>query len=371
MKSFLGLIVLLFSFQASAYSLLIYGQGTRLQDAKPFHILLAGEPHELGNLFVQSAAAKAARLQTLYPDRTIVLYMGNVDWQRVQKAISLGFNIQENNGAGLSGEVFTREMLRFPRIASIDIFVHSSAGYGSLLEDNEERFDLRTPRLADLRSRFIEGAYAELHGCNTGFDHAQGLAKLWNIPVFGSLSSMNFQHPWSDGTWYFNDSGLQPTTGKWASGRTRMAVDNHPYTGMRGSFPVGLGISKAYCAQGETTRCLRGIANRVLAAISVKNLSRSSTKEDYFQVVADLMCPVSSKRNLKQDCISKLRSDMASPIDRTTTFFSGQSLQCDLKGCQVRVQCGEGTCSMSGYRSGATTTFVDEFRLLMKAYTHK
>lgn len=368
MNRLLSLFLLFVSAPCWSYTVLLYKNTRPIDASSPYHILVAGEPHDLGSLFIQAAASKAARIRELAPQQRIVLYIGNTNPRRVSDAIQLGFEIAEENSNSLSGDNLISELLRFPTIGSLNLFVHSSPQYGSLLQDGESRFDLSLKGLAKIKNLFVEGAYAQLHGCNSGFDHAPGLARIWNIPVFGSLSSMNFQHPWSDGTWYFNDSGLQPQVGNWQSSRTRLAVDNHTYIGMRGEFPVGHGISKVFCSSGENDRCLKGIANQILTSVGVKKLNRSSSREDYFEAVADLLCPVSSKQPIKQNCHDLLQKDLTEPVDNTLEFFQGQTLQCGLKGCQVQISCAGSTCQMSGYTKGPTTTFIDEFHLLMRSF---
>ena len=165
------LLLLLCSITTHANAYLITSfYSNEIDYSQPTRLLIAGDGHDLGLLFQEVAKSKALKYHELNPDYQIILITAEEKELDNKQALKRwGFNLQDEKRSSLDGESFLKEAIKFKKIASIDIFSHSSAQHGIHLDGRSNRLDLTTKGVAQLRSHFIKDAYAYLHGCNSGF----------------------------------------------------------------------------------------------------------------------------------------------------------------------------------------------------------
>jgi len=256
------------------------------------------------------------------------------------------------------------------------VFSHHGAHVGAGLEGGSYRFHWNTPGAVDLKDNFAPKAFVVFHGCNSGFYTAPKLAASWGVPVAGSFTSTDFQQLHRNGQYYFNNPGQSPSGG-WASYSTgkRMKPDNQPYKGMWGSFDGGgLGFFKFFCPWGEDGRCLQGMSGYLLTYISTINLSRGADSATVQTVAKDIMCPNDASSSQRNACFAALDRALATG-DETYSPFRGRALQCNMASCSFEFKCDydrtgrpvEGTCSLRNTAGTTTTTFVQEYKRLLRA----
>lgn len=392
-KIFAAFVSLMVSSQAFAYITATYGSQGAHSDVRT-HVLIVGKGNELSTLLQTTAAAKAKKYAELYPQEQVYLISVNETGKddNLELLAKYGFkNVDEKSGFNFtSGDVF-KEMKKFNKIASVDIFSHSVAYYGVILDGKLNRMDPKKDGYEKLAGNFTADAYAFLHGCNSGQFLAPVLSLQWGIPVAGSFTATDFNRMHQNGNWYFDD-GRKPTEGSFdtvnkvtyernelcAEGACRrLHPDNFTYNGYWGDFSEGgLGFYKYFCMRNSTEACNKAMARAALSYVSTKAINMNSSLEDYKTVVFDSLCPVSSKPEIREKCMEGL--ERAAATGGTYDSFSGKSLQCDFKGCQAKFKCKripmldllqKGSCEVINLRASAkTTTQVEEFKAYMNGW---
>jgi hypothetical protein len=344
------------------------------------HLLFAGAPDKLGNQFYESAVARARVYRELYPDHQVILWQARErpDGKESALAAAMGINVLEDTTADMTAVKLITWMRQFKKIASIEIFSHSSWATGAALQSPEGPYRItgNTQGIDTLKGNFLDGAYAVMYGCNTGFTLAPALSNLWGIPVLGSFNATDFQNLHKDGNFYHQGEGNFPTGasfGKWpfastnkvsfpetvsceAAGCIRMNPDNMPYKGVWGNYRAddvanvkggGLGFYKTFCnydwgpagifgdkmSRGEK-RCLRGMGNFMMSYLTTIHTGDVSYS-GYKTRVLDFMCPRVWWNKKRQECEQQLGLS-ESFTNMSYSSYSGNVLDCDFKGCKYR-----------------------------------
>jgi hypothetical protein len=361
------------------------------------HILVVGNGSDLGTLFQAASAAKARKYADMYPDEQVLLISvkekdkdGNTNQSRLT---SWGYsNIEERGFGSFDSKELLSEMKKFSKIASVDVFSHSVAYYGVILDGTFNRMD-PSDGYADLAGHFTSDAYAFLHGCNSGQLLAIVFSKQWGIPVAGSLTSTGFQKLFTNNQFYSDTEGLYPKTGSFndvnrvsysrnatcaEAACRRLMPDNVAYDGYWGRFDDGgLGFYKFYCETVSDETCFKTMAKAALSYVSVKNINASSSVEDFKTVLYDWLCPQDPTGVKRTNCSAALEKAIATGNDAYDPF-EAKSLQCDFKGCKARFTCmkapiigllREGSCKVINDRpSSKTTTLVQEYKAYLKGF---
>lgn len=393
-KIIAALFSLIVASPAFAYITATYGNmGTEPETRT--HVIIVGKGNELGTLFQATAATKAKKYAELYPNEQVFLISVNETDKPENLTLlgSFGFkNVQEKRSFNFTSSDVFKEMSNFKKIATVDIYSHSVAYYGVILDGKFNRMDPKKDGYEKLASNFTSDAYAYLHGCNSGQFLAPILSMQWGIPVAGSFGSTDFQRLHSSGDWHFDD-GRKPSEGNFVSVNTvtfqrnevcaegacrRLQPSNFTYEGYWGKFSEGgLGFYKFFCMKNSSETCYTAMARAALAAVSVKPLTVNSSIEDYQAVVFDLLCPISSRKEVREKCVAGLKT-AATVAGGSYDSFGGKSLQCDFKGCKAKFKCKripvidllqEGSCEVVNLReSPKTTTQVDEYKAYMQGF---
>lgn len=393
-KLLIGAATICIAGPASAYVTGNYGDhGTDANQRT--HILVVARGKDLATQLQETAAAKAKKIQELYPNDQI--YLVGVNETKSKDNLELlrqyGFkNVVENKRVKLSVEQLLVEMGKFNKIASVNVYSHSTAYYGVMLEGSLKRMDPKADGYEKLKGKFTSDAYGFLHGCNSGQLLAPVLSRSWGIPVAGSFTSTGFQRTYENNKDFYFADARAPKDGVLSVNNTisfdrgqsclagscvRLHPDNFGYIGYWGDFKGGgLGFFKFFCVNNDQATCDKAMARSALTHLSVKPLKANSSYEDYLNTVYDIMCPISAYRDVRQKCIEGLNKAVAEGT--TYDSYDGKSLQCDFKGCKAKFKCQriakvdllkEKSCEIINLREDTkTTTQVEEFKAYLRGY---
>ena len=343
----------------------------RIDLARTTRILLVGNSDKLADLPLQAATTKARRYAQLYPNDQIVVFVTQQasSKQLAKNGVTLvtsepfsGAGVAVSDLTRLSGAKLIAALRRFPRIASLDFFGHSSP-FGALLEvDGEDRvLSPDSPDLASLARNFARDAnpYVVLNGCNGGAFTAAGLSRIWRVPVAGALTATNFETLRSDGRWYPDDDAAAPpeTTRAARNDRSfgvgvapscsggacvRMKPQSAPYYGVWSNqdtgFQYGLSWFKFFCdyADRENT-CARGMATSLHAFPSVRPIDRRSSEAEVREVLADFFCNTHKDPGFFDTCRRGLEEAVVSGAPFSPMRVANDyTLESDLRTCEPR-----------------------------------
>jgi hypothetical protein len=390
----LALFVTLMTFEASAYIVAFMkgSPGAAFDYQRASRIFLVGYSGGLANQFMESAYFRAALYQKIDPESQIV-FLRPPDFKTLEedrkKTELPGIEIVEAQTEGLTGQAFVQWLERFPRIRSLDIYSHSSPvlGVGIQNYSPDYRFSEKSPGVEALRDNFIpEQSYAILHGCNSGMILAPALAKLWAVPVQGSLTGTDFQQ-WSTlepRDWYFNNAPQHPKTPKWKYCQTafcrRMKPQETPYSGGWGTYTHGLNFLKTFCSpEASLETCEKLMAESLMGFAHAKTLEGVKSLEDFAQLAEDFICPIVYGSQKRKECVAALRRGANGGSRVYTGMQKGKTAKCDAFGCKIEVRCkkrASGELDMRSCRDVAEanlwpTEYVDEYLRFLRGFAQR
>jgi hypothetical protein len=319
---------------------------------KGARFFVAGYGAKLGTLFQEAAVSKAKRIKELYPKDQIffVFYNEGTGKSQSQAAYQMKklkdwglTNIQKSFDA-MTTQSLLDLMKDYREIRSLDIYSHGNYDYLVL---SEQGYFYDSYELLELKNKFSADATVHLHGCNTGWNVAPALSKMWKVPVAGSLTSTNFEQLHSNGNFYFNDDVFKPA-GPWAKENTfsfnkrarcenggclRMRPDNRPYEGIHGKLKSGLSFYKYFCGGLIESECDQRKALALLEFIDLAPTKDLRIKSKQTQSAQNFLCPIHKSKNLREDCRKALIQAEFS-TDHTYSPFVGIALHCDNEGCR-------------------------------------
>ncbi len=345
---------------------------------KSVDVFVAGYGEEMGLQFLYGAITRAKVHDETYPDsRAQVIIWAEENGKRKDRAVlqDRGFKIMEVNSWNLRESSLAKEINKLPPVSSLHIVSHNAAVEGFAVQ-KRSRVNADNSLWDEIKGRLTSDAYVFLHGCNTGYLVAPGISKVIQRPVFGSLTSTDFQQVFDNGEWYHNNSGwgqYPSGMGKkkvndvlyssnescWKGYCHRMMPNEHTYRGYWGDYEVGLPYYKAFCNYNysDASACMKGIAAGVRTTPTIGDQSWESKVEDF-------LCPRMADPAVHASCVAALKG--AGKQD----FFRGKTLECSLKGCDFDTyytrKAGVKVINFTGKDKG-TKPFEAEYKLLMKA----
>ena len=384
MRLIVFLFMLLFSFSSYAdYHIATY-QNTSIDYGKVSRVFVIGNGSELGLRFHKVAKAKAMRLRENFPkDQIIVIAHKSHRFDSAASLNSLGFNVVKTDKSGFTAKHLLNELSYIYKIKSLDFFTHSSSKVGLYLESYYDPISSESKNLSKITGKFTSDAYVHFHGCNTGFNQAPEFSRIWNVPVFGSLTSSDFHVLNDDGEFYRELNGFQPDK-NWAKENTlsfdevssckngsceRMRPDNSPYRGAWGSYDGGgLHFYKIFCGNVSSERCSKAMAHSVLSQLTNVNLKQDSSLEEYKKAVSDLLCPTAAKTEVKANCVANFEKALEEG-DYHYTPFKGNQLNCSNRSCEFKLECKRRKCTVvTNYQKAETT--MREYENYLNAFQY-
>lgn len=379
--SFLALCVAFLSFfSASTHAYSVFTlKKVNWSRVKSVDVFIAGYGEEMGLQFLYGAITRAQVHDDTYPDsRAQVILWADEDGKRKDRAVlqDRGMQIMEVNSWNLRERNIVKIIEGLPVMSSLHIISHNAAVKGVAIQ-SRTRLGPKDSLWQEISGRFTSDAYVFLHGCNTGYLVAPGISKVIKRPVFGSLTSTDFQEVFNDGQWYHNNSGTgqyPSRVGKkktndvlfasnescWKGYCHRMMPNEHTYRGYWGDYEVGLPYYKPFCNfdTSDKSRCMKGIAQGVRTTPTIGAKSWQDRVEDF-------LCPRMADASVHASCVAALQNGG----DRKD-FFRGKTLECSLKGCDFETyytrKAGVKVINFTGTDKG-TKPFEAEFKLLMSA----
>ena len=327
---------------------------------KSVRVYIAGSGGSAGTLFQEAAISKAKKVKEIYPRDQILLIFYNESkiQSQKQKLSDWGLKKIQLNEKPLTDEDIYQTIREYQQVRSMDFFTHSAYDFALL---SEVGAIIHYPGLQELRPLFSRDATVQFHGCNAGWLLAPALAKSWNVPVSGALTSTNFEQLHSNGNFYFNDAVTKPE-GPWAKenkhsfnasvnckngGCLRMRPDNQPYTGVHGKLDVGLPYYRFFCGNLTRQECNRRMALTLPEFMDLTSSKEGKQKSKMILAAQNVLCPIHKSKILREACREGLKRSEKS-TDKTYTPFQGISLHCGLNGCGKDI-------------SQKSTAFVDEY----------
>ncbi len=355
---------------------------------KPVHVVVAGTAHEAGFLFQQAALTKALKYKELYPEDQILFFTQTENEYNAEWLKKRGVLLLHSDNKNLTTEKLVDTLKTYNKIRSLDFYTHSALSYGLQLSSiNKGRIGAEDKTIGKLVGHFSEDATITLNGCNSGFKIAPIWSKRLGVPVYGSLTSTDFQELHTNNQYYFNnpeskhDSPIADKNDLSFSNApscklglcVRMKPVNGPYNGYWGSYNEGgLSFYKNFCNGVSEEKCLKGYKKIATSFISTRNLNIDHSLEAYKEVVQDMLCPINAKRELREECVKAL---IASEIDETFyTYnpFRGKQLQCSHTGCNYVLDCPrfKKECYLVNTAKEEANTLVKEYLTYLKAFKY-
>jgi len=405
---FLLILTALIIQSASAFAYTVGNfDGQPLDPSRETHIFAVGYGKDMGTQFLQNAVTTARRLQEVYPHRQFLFLITpepaykKTTAEKAQENMSssikrYGIKVLSHDLKPLLGASLVNEILSYTKIASLELFSHGHAVYGAAIVGQEpsERFWQETPGLSKLRGAFIQNGYVLFHGCNAGFVTGPLVSKILQVPVAGHLTGSNFQNPFEDGQWYFNDKGRHPEDLKFSptaknsysvvvpcnsfGACARLVAEPFSYTGDFGRYKVGLGFRKFYCAYNNPgSECYAAMAVALMGYPSLKPLNLKSSLADYATNAKEVLCASVDKSSqktsaekiqLRESCYAALDS-AANGGSQEIDFFNGHEPICALDGCKIVSKCKSRQCVIDAEDGRTSTTnLANEYKMLLKGY---
>jgi hypothetical protein len=365
------------TFKAQAFIVGTLGE-TNVDYHRPTAIIVAGQGHALGTMFMQTAVGFAYRMKMIYPDQQLVIVSVTETDAADDSSFfrDHGIKIIESDNSTLGKQSFVDYLANFQRISSLQVFSHGSVAYGIQLENKYRRISENYSGFDKLIGHFTDDAYMIFYGCNTGWLMATALAPRLGVPVAGAFTSTDFKELSTDGTFYGNESSYLPAGVKFVGSsryqNLRMVPDSQNYTGEWGNFDTGLGFYKFICPTGSLTpACEKSMAHWAMTLVTTKTTIAS--KQDFESSVKDFVCPNTKNPDVRKNCFSRIDQSMASG-SRGYTPFNGKSLSCDWKHCEFAMSCKHflwvniGHCTAESAATAPSTAFMDQYRALMDGY---
>ena len=376
--SFLAALMMLASTSAHAYSVFTLKK-VNWSRVKTVDVFIAGYGEEMGLQFLYGAITRAKVHEETYPDSRaqVIIWAEEFNKRKDRQIVrDRGMHIMEVNTWHLRENSIVKIIKDLPPVSSLHIVSHNAAVEGVAVQSNS-RMNADADLWQEIKSRLTSDAYVFLHGCNTGYLVAPGISRVLERPVFGSLTSTDFQQVFDNGQWYHNNSGwgqYPSGMGKkkvndvlyssnescWRGFCHRMMPNEHTYRGYWGDYEVGLPYYKAFCNYNSSgsANCMKGIAHGVRTTPTIGARSWQDRVEDF-------LCPRMADPAVHESCVAALKNGG----DRRD-FFRGKTLDCSLKGCDFESywtrKSGVKVINFTGKDKG-TKPFEKEFKLLMEA----
>lgn len=376
-----SLLTLIWSFGASAY--FIASNKSAINNSLPTHILVAGYPDELDELFVHSLLTQAQVFKEKFPEHQIVIVGRNDDRKLVTEK---GYNLIDKNRELLKDEALEGLVQRLKLIKSLDIYAHSNPVTGILLDKGTlvtQILNEKNDFWGMFAGKLQKESFFRFHGCNAGLKMAPLVAEKTKVAVFAALTGTDFQTIYKDSFWAReqdadkNDRSVKNTLSftnekSCAAGFCRrMKPDNRSYSGYWGDWSEGgYPNYKVFCGSNQNENCSVGAMESVLTFPSVFPAAKVTTLAEFKSIVHDFLCPFGYDKTKQGKCIEALESSL-SGANTQYSPFNGETLNCDFVKCFAHFSCSgssSNSCRLVNEKPGPNETFTNEYKFILKAF---
>lgn len=385
-KIFLTIILCVFSI--NIYAAFIASNNSKLDPKLPTHVLIAGNPDKLGELFIYSLLTKAKIYLEKSPTEQIVIIGRNDDKKYVKDA---GFQVLDNSLGLLKPSIIKSAIKNLKNISSIDIYAHSNALSGVSMDTNtwvyillNEKDDLWN----EVAKKINPSSFIFIHGCNAGIKLAPLLASKLKIAVLAALTSTDFQYIYQDSFWSFDynsDKNYKSSNNNLNFSQpkscgmycTRMKPDNSSYKGYWGDWTAGgYPTFKLFCGSNENENCELGALEAIYSFPSAMRYSEIKLSLDNFKdQLTEFMCPFAFNNEKQEVCRKNLENSLTTDIASTYSPFKGKTLVCDRVKCKAHFKCSSlnsafnpGECKLESETNEESTSFTDEYKFYLSIF---
>ncbi|MDD4976965.1 MAG: hypothetical protein PHY93_21615 [Bacteriovorax sp.] len=386
-KIFLAILFYSFAF-SNLYASFIASNKAKLDSDLPTHVLIAGNPDKIGELFVYSLLTKAKIYLEKSPNEQIIIIGRSDDKNYIKDA---GFQVLDSKLGLLKSGVIKDAIRDIKYISSIDIYAHSNALSGVSLDSNSWVYQLMNEKddLWDLIANKInKSSFIFIHGCNAGIKLAPMLASKLKIAVLAALTSTDFQYIYKNSFWTFDtnsdeDSKSDSNTMNYSKSKscgmycTRMRPDNSSYKGHWGDWTGGgYPAYKLFCGSNENERCELGALEAIFSFPSIMKYDQTKLDlQNFKNQLIEFMCPFAFNPEKQLNCRLNLENALISKTRSAYSPFKGKTLVCDRVKCKAHFNCSSlnasfnpANCSLESETDKESTSFADEYIFFISTY---
>lgn len=380
--------LLLLTLSLNLHASFIASNNKKINPDLPTHVLIAGNPDNLGELFIYSLLTKAKIYLEKSPNEQIIIIGRSDDKQFIKDA---GFQVLNNKLGLLKSGTIKEAIKNIKQISSIDIYAHSNALSGASLDTNTWIYQLLNEKddlWDEVAKKINKSTFIFIHGCNAGIKFAPLLAKKLKIAVMAAVTSTDFQFIYDDKHWAFDYNGeknkksaknnLNYTNAK-SCGMycTRMKPDNTSYRGHWGDWTAGgYPTFKLFCGNNENEQCELGALEAITTFPSTQKYSQAKLNlKNFKEQLVDFMCPFAHDFEKQNECRANLENSLTSNDLATYSPFKGKTLSCDRERCKAHFNCSSmnaafnpGNCSLESETEEDSTTFTDEYKFFISIF---
>lgn len=381
MKKTILFVFLCLAMNAQAY--FIASNNEELKNSAPSHILVAGIPDQVDELFIESLLTQAHLLKEKFPEHQLVIIGRNEDRKMV---LEKGYHLITRNREQLKDTALEDVVQQLKLIKSIDIYAHSNPVSGILLDKGtlvNQILNENNDFWGMFGGKLQKDSYLNFHGCNAGLKMAPSVASKLKVAVFAALTGTDFQTIYKEGYWAHDQDAkksdraetnkLSFVKEKSCAGGfcRRMKPDNQSYKGYWGDWSEGgYPTYKIFCGSNDNVNCPAGAMEGILSFPSIIPAARVSTLADYKAIVQDFLCPFGHDQQKQSACIEALENSL-SGTNTQYSPFKGVTLNCDFVKCYAHFSCGNSSsrsCHLVNEKPGANETFTNEYKFILKAF---
>ncbi len=378
---------MMLSIQANASFIAV--NGNKIDSDKKTHVIVAGAPDKLGELFIYSLLTRAKIYLEQDPNAQIIIVGRSEERRTIEQA---GFKILDKKNGMLKPDYIKSSFQNVKSIKSFDLYAHSNAQSGASLDSNSwvtQLLNEKDDLWSSLGSKMNDSSYIFIHGCNAGVKLAPALASQLKLAVFAALTSTDFQYIYEDAFWSFDYNAEAMTLSKKNNfnystpkgcGKycTRMKPDNSPYRGHWGDWSAGgYPTFKLFCGSNDNQKCEKGAIEGIVSFPGpIKAKEAKANLNNFKKQLIDFMCPFAHNNEKQEACQKNLEASLTNEEAKFYSPFRGKTLSCDKVRCKAHFECSftsaafnPGACKLVNENpSEKSTAFADDYNYLINAF---
>lgn len=387
MKNIL-IAIFLYTFSLNLHASFVASNNKTINPNLSTHVLIAGNPDSLGELFIYSLLTKAKIYLEKSPNEQIIIIGRSDDKQFIKDA---GFHILNNKFGLLKAGAIKDAIKNIKQISSVDIYAHSNALSGASLDTNTWIYQILNEKddlWDEIAKKITKSSFIFIHGCNAGIKFAPLLAKKLQIAVMAAVTSTDFQFIYQDSFWAFDYNAEKNKKSpknilNYSSPKscgmycTRMKPDNTAYRGHWGDWTAGgYPTFKLFCGSNDNEKCELGALEAIYSFPSIQKYEQTKLSLNNFKnQLVDFMCPFSHDSEKQKECRTNLDNSLVTEGTSNYSPFKGKTLVCDRVRCKAHFNCSSvnaafnpGNCSLESETEDDSTTFTDEYKFFISIF---